>query len=149
MGPKSQEALANGEKLNEFAKSIVRSLISKDVIADPKDLSHITYDQAKHTKVTENFKSLDASKYDKDKVSISQEISDTITLHANSLKPNNLLNSNMVNAMLSTQLVEANISAEDKTKIIFLAAGMISKVAGQETPFQDVLEGTKTLPDTV
>lgn len=66
------------------------------MIADPKDLSHITYDQAKHTKVTENFKSLDASKYDKDKVSISQEISDTITLHANSLKPNKLLNSNMV-----------------------------------------------------
>jgi hypothetical protein len=55
----------------------------------------------------------------------------------------------MVNAMLSTQLVDANISAEDKTKIIFLAAGMISKVAGQETPFQDVLEGTKTLPGTV
>ncbi|MEI6187250.1 MAG: hypothetical protein WCP46_01950 [Alphaproteobacteria bacterium] len=26
---------------------------------------------------------------------------------------------------------------------------MISKVAGQETPFQDVLEGTKTLPGTV
>ncbi|AVP86978.1 hypothetical protein phytr_140 [Candidatus Phycorickettsia trachydisci] len=136
LGPKSIKALENNpKKIKELANSAARAIISQ---VKPNEQG-LKYNKQQHEAALLNFKKLDKSKFDLDSIGLGTEITDMLIQNADTLQASRKLKPHLVGTILATQLVEHDEVEGKKEVIVALAAGMIAKVTGQQTPFKEDL----------
>ncbi len=134
---KSKEPKINGSDVVQLADTIGRGFASYNKSGN--------YTDEEHSKALYNFRVLQQSKFNENVVSLGSQIVDGLTNGKVTLKYHNSLKPVFLGAILAPLSVETKDPAE-QGRIIGLTIGMISAVAGPETPFSEELIKKGTLP---
>ncbi len=133
------QAKIKGNGISQLADTIGRGFASYNKSRQ--------YNDKEHGKAVYNFIVLQQSKFNENVVSLGSDIVDGLNQGAGKkdLNYNANLNPDFLRAVLEPLGVETN-DPQLQARITGLTIGMIAKVAGQATPFKEILKNKQTLP---
>ena len=131
------ESKIKGNGISQLADTIGRGFASYNKSGQ--------YNDKEHGKAVYNFTILQQSKFNENVVSLGTEIVHGLTSGKKDLNYNQSLNPVFLSAILDPLSVERN-DPKLQARIAGLTIGMIAKVAGQDSPFKEVLKKTNSLP---